>query len=480
MNQKLKNWCEKQRSFYNSGSLSPYKIKKLEEIDGWVWRVFDDAWDKNYNDLLKFAHKNNHIPVSTKSKLGVWCNTQRNCYNLNKLSKHKLDLLESIDCWYWDWHEYTWNNNFKKLYEYTNIQNNPVPYQGDDIFGNFISVQRTRYAQNKMPKYQIELMESINGWFWSKNDIWDKKYKSLHQYVNIENNPIPAQSHKKLGVWVSDQRELYRTNNLSNDRIQLLEAINDWYWNNNDEIVKRWYTVANKLKLVKNVSDIKLSHKTFGAWINNQRSKYKEGVLAQYKIDFLESIDGWVWYIDLDSQWKYMAYSLTYENHNKGDNKNWCDRQRYRYNKGIMEQERIDILNSFDWWYWETPTDHIWEKKYNEVINYTSEDVSIKFRYWIMTQRSNYKKNKLTPIKIKKLEAIKWWQWKELEENWECTAKELKVYMVGKSKLPKTNHPLYGNWVRRQKYTYNNGNLSEHRIKVLESITGWSWGKNNS
>lgn len=108
-NQKLANWCQMQKSNYKermkSGNvtiISDERIKLLEEL-GFIWDLDEFNWNENYKALKKYYqetedyyHKGN-IDKFLKS----WTSRQRQAYRNNKLSKDRIEKLESIG-FIWD------------------------------------------------------------------------------------------------------------------------------------------------------------------------------------------------------------------------------------------------------------------------------------------------------------------------------------------------------------------------------------------
>lgn len=61
---------------------------------------------------------------------------------------------------------------------------------------------------------------------------WGGKYQQLKEYYEQHqdcNVPQRYENNPSLGIWVSDQRQAYKKNKLSQERIDLLNQLNfDW------------------------------------------------------------------------------------------------------------------------------------------------------------------------------------------------------------------------------------------------------------
>ena len=93
----LGQWVVNQRQSYRKGKLSGEKVKLLEKIN-FIWDPTEQKWQENFLQLKDFYEKEGHSNVpATRSSLGAWVNTQRSCFRKKKLTKEKIDILESVN-----------------------------------------------------------------------------------------------------------------------------------------------------------------------------------------------------------------------------------------------------------------------------------------------------------------------------------------------------------------------------------------------
>ena len=98
---RLGKWAGTQRTAKNKEKLSKDKIEKLDAIN-FVWDPHEYEWNKNYEALIKFLDENDGAYPSKASenldeqKLGDWERTQRSAKKRKKLSKDRLEKLNSI------------------------------------------------------------------------------------------------------------------------------------------------------------------------------------------------------------------------------------------------------------------------------------------------------------------------------------------------------------------------------------------------
>jgi len=290
---------------------------------------------------------------------------------------------------------------------------------------------------------------------------------------------------EKVKQWCITQRHQYKKGLLSQERIKKLESIDGWWWSHNNI----WFDKGNKLKqhMLDGNEIPNRYHPVFGYWISRQRHQYKNGKLSQEQIDFLESIDGWVWRINLNAMWfnkgnKLKQHMLDGDEFPKQTDPIygiWILNQRKNYKNGKLSQEQIDLLESIDGWFWIVDLDNIWFDKGNKLKQHMLDGNEIPLRphpvfgHWIATQRSNYRKGKLSQERIDFLESIDGWMWSR-NDMWFDKGNKLKQHMLDGDEFPKQTDPIYS-WIRCQRQQYKNGKLSQEQIDFLESIDGWWW-----
>lgn len=97
----------------------------------------------------------------------------------------------------------------------------------------------------------------------------------------------------RLGGWLSNQRKYYKTGQLSDDRIRLLEAMGI-VW---DAPAAKWEQGFAAFKTYKNAEgdcDVHSTHRTadgyrLGAWLSKQAIAYKKGELSDNRVARLEA-----------------------------------------------------------------------------------------------------------------------------------------------------------------------------------------------
>lgn len=269
-----------------------------------------DGWNFQFQKLCEFKEQYGHCNVTDKynKALHEWTGTQRILKKKGLLITDKKEKLNSIG-FCWDVHE----EKFKRGYEHA------------------------------------------------------LEYYKAHGDINVPFNYIDKHGYK-LGVWVCDQREKYKSKKLSNEKMKKLEELKI-SWNPLDEVFQNGLNHVKKYYAEHGNLDVPSKYKSpdgfcLGTFISTQRQKYKNQKLTQEKIDILNQY-GMIWNRDLyncatfikhytDYKKKYgepAQSAVTDEGYNLGMT---CSSIRYSYRRGTLPRWKIDMLNKAGF-SWESP-----------------------------------------------------------------------------------------------------------------------------
>lgn len=165
---------------------------------------------------------------------------------------------------------------------------------------------------------------------------------------------------------------------------------------------------------------------------------------------------------------------------------NWVSSQRTQKNQ--LTSEKIRKLESIPNWSWNAIEDN-WEIGFNHLTSYqilkgnclvpatfkTSDHFGLGM--WVVNQRSS--RDKLSLVKIKKLESLNGWSWDPYGDAWDIGFNHLVEYRKLKGDcLVQASYETpcgfkLGNWVGAQRSQTRKPSLE--KIKKLESLDGWSW-----
>lgn len=171
---KLGGWASNQRTHYSSGSLSPERIERLENLD-FVWNSVLADWEKRFAQLVLFKKANGHcnIPHDYKTddgfNLGGWLINRRANYRDGLLHADRVTLLEELGVT-WNTKKAAWEEGFGQLVLFKEANghcNVPDKYKTEGGFrlGQWVGVQRSTYRQSKLYPERIERLVRL-GFVW--------------------------------------------------------------------------------------------------------------------------------------------------------------------------------------------------------------------------------------------------------------------------------------------------------------------------
>ena len=337
------------------------KSKKIMTFDEWLELV--RKYKEQYGNLLV---PSKYVTETGKS-LGKWIVSQRQNYDMGKLSIDKIKKLESIGM-VWkiilDWNEmYELAEEYYKKNGNLLIRRSYVAKNGERL-GVWIATNRRYYAAKKLPKEKQEKLEAI-GMVWKLKSVndWNEKYKLARKYyMNHGNLLVPvkyvSETGISLGIWIALQRNIYKKGKLSQKRIAKLESIGmiwqaqEKTWNEMYKLATDYFKKYGNLLVPKDY--VTENGTALNVWISNNRTFYVNKRLSKERIEKLEKI-GMVWNT-FNDKWNIMfkiaeKYYLEHGNlltQDTGDKKldSWIIRQRKLYATGKLSKEQIEKLNS--------------------------------------------------------------------------------------------------------------------------------------
>ena len=265
----LGTWIRTQRQNLKKGTLSEERIEKLESI-GMVWTATlapDEQWDKMYELAKTYYESHGNLLIPNKFKtingihkddnglsLGDWISKQRQNYKKGALSQERIEKLESIGM-VWTATlapDEQWNIMYELAKAYHESHGdlfipdsfktiNGISYNEKGLsLGKWISKQRQNLKKGTVSEERIEKLELI-GMVWTAtlalDEQWNIMYELAKTYYETYGNLLIPQRFKTtngidydenglfLGKWISKQRQNYKKDILSEERIKKLELI---------------------------------------------------------------------------------------------------------------------------------------------------------------------------------------------------------------------------------------------------------------
>lgn len=482
------------------------------KIKGSLFKQFIErasrSWTVKYEMLKAFVAEFKRFPKDDEYyrgiNLGKWKSRQVQFKKLNKLSKERIEKLESLGI-SWAFHEDSWTQHYELVCQYLKKNDGQFPVE-DTVYnekrlGNWCQTQRGNFKTSPklISQDRIEKLDSI-GFDWEPMaNIFQSNLGKLIAFIET-NNRLPRLNQRrtrkekdehKLAEWVSNQKTRLKDLPKSEERKKLETVGVEWrklheiVWEKQFDPIRKF--VKEKGRTPKR-KELFTDKKDAYTWIHNQKTKWDK--LSSDKKTRLESI-GILKPIDLEVAWKTNFEKLK-EYVDKEERfpppehplYSWCGSQRDRLKNKRIPQIQIDLLDSISF-PWDKLEQNFLDSYYalrsfikeNERLPYNRESwENVNVGTFIRFTKEAFHRGKLPKHRMKKLlelgvefEDIH----KKRERIFSEKAKALGDFFKCHDKLPqqgeKWNEIEVGNFLHTQRKSFNKGNLKEERIKILES-----------
>lgn len=194
-------------------NLPLYRLDKFDNLPISIFANIDPSWISNFHQL--------RIDMKTKVNYDcdfTWVYQQLMDYKHKRLHSEKIRLLSTIPTWKWD---NPWMLKYDRLKNY--LTNNKMPTRLHPVYGNFTHAIKMNYEN--LDKWQKDLINELPNWSWGiREDRWKETYDKVNALFKSNSTIRP------YTWWISAQKQLYKMNKLSKDRMQLLNLIPNWSW----------------------------------------------------------------------------------------------------------------------------------------------------------------------------------------------------------------------------------------------------------
>lgn len=198
-------------------------------------------------------------------------------------------------------HDKKWYKKFKLYKEYKSIYNmepkQSVVYKGEKI-GSWCNNQRTKFREGTLREERRELLKDAGFIFYdNRYQNWIailnlyKEFKEVHGREPLRNE---VYKNVKLGIWYYNQKNFYKSNELPENKVKMLEeagfvfgSMFDHKWHSNFEKFKEFKSKYNRNpKQSEEYCGVNL-----GAWLNNQKQWHAVGKLLKEREILLKEVD---------------------------------------------------------------------------------------------------------------------------------------------------------------------------------------------
>jgi len=305
----LANWVKNQRAHHKNNKLAHERFERLDEI-GFRWQNQQQrpSWEEQLGNLKRYKEKHGDCNVPhvylADPQLGNWVTQQRANYKNNKLVDDRYERLKEIGFSWPKQKLLIWEEKFRNLKRYKEEHgdcNVPSGYLADPRLANWVHMQRAIHKKNKLADERYDRLDEI-GFRWSIQRLsWEEELEKLKRYKEEHGDchvPQIYPADPQLASWVDRQRANHKKNKLTDERYQCLNEIGfRWSiqyltWEEQFENLKKYEEVHGDC----NVPIGYLADPHLGGWVQYQRTKHKNGKLADDRRERLNEI-GFFWSI---------------------------------------------------------------------------------------------------------------------------------------------------------------------------------------
>ena len=267
--------------------------------------------------------------------------------------------------------------------------------------GKWLELQRQVQAGQRPGRLTAEQAAKLEKlgirWNHRLEAAWEKGFASAQKYRTEHGDLlVPVRSRDKndfaLGEWIVYNRQRYLGGNLTQNRIERLEAIG-MVWSTSNDLWEQNYAAATQYYLERGDLEVPIKYETpsgfgLGVWLGAQRAAHKAGELPQEQVAWLEALDV-DWTNRNDRKWMSL-YDVAAAYYHEHGNLNvpseyvtpdgvllgkWVARQRYAYlnpdrSSARVTPERKALLDKLGM-VWEKYDP--WQERYDLALAYKTE-----------------------------------------------------------------------------------------------------------
>ena len=267
--------------------------------------------------------------------------------------------------------------------------------------GKWLELQRQVQAGQRPGRLTAEQAAKLEKlgirWNHRLEAAWEKVFASAQKYRTEHGDLlVPVRYRDKndfaLGEWIVYNRQRYLGGNLTQNRIERLEAIG-MVWSTSNDLWEQNYAAATQYYLEHGDLEVPIKYETpsgfgLGVWLGAQRAAHKAGELPQEQVERLDAL-GMDWTNRNDRKWMSL-YDVAAAYYHEHGNLNvpseyvtpdgvllgkWVARQRYAYlnpdrSSARVTPERKALLDKLGM-VWEKYDP--WQERYDLALAYKTE-----------------------------------------------------------------------------------------------------------
>lgn len=264
--------------------------------------------------------------------------------------------------------------------------------------GEWATKQRLAHRRGLLSAERVQALTQIPGWYWDREDAsWADTLSVLAALAqargtvaeNERGDSIFAGLYtagaprRRLGLWVAEQRQLYRDGILSADHVTALEQLPGWSWEHLPEVDTAMVDALRQFVAFERTADVPAGHEesglALGDWVREVRRRKLTGTLHP-------GLEDEIW---------------------SATPSQWAKGERLR-------------------WQWDKPATQ-WEIAFSALVQFANReghaapvtthheelpDTQVGLGQWVALQRHEHHAERLDPQRARRLEALPGWVWR--------------------------------------------------------------------
>lgn len=404
-----------------------------------------------------------------------------------------------------------WYGNYlglKKLADSgVNIRGDIGRKKGYKTLHSWAGTQRLSYAKGGLDEEQIDLLNEIPNWFWSDKQVFEEGFEEFLRYLEAGGALLPSEEITNVAAGIKMRSFARRVlklfldqaqGGLSSKQNEALIGHDSW----------RDFTSVATSHLFKIVGcdgvtyDVNVPPAPPDAWRESWRAMLKYlGALEKYSLEhrhicFPETegskrftfagvgLASYRYKIEKEDSLPHYVRKILQQLPTEHD----CRAKKPAAPTSKETEQGVS-------WY-----DSLWEESFIAFRDYFVETGisapprgtyrnGINISNWIRTQRGIFTgtftkhENLVSEERRARIEGLEGFSWEIPEDQsrgfrrWKTSFDLLAEFEVlnGHTRLSQSSHPSLYRWSHNQRTSYKAGNLSEAKIKLLESLETWKW-----
>lgn len=351
---------------------------------------------------------------------------------------------------------------------------------------------------------------------------WEMFFALLEDYTERAGTATPSWADEEdgqpLGQWAALQRSTRKQGGMSQARQARLESLNGWTWDMLGDKWERAYALLLRYG-AENDGNLDVPQRAtqdgfaVGAWVNDQRRKYRRHALSPEAIEQLDATPGWLWRPADSAEAHVKALQAFQRRHGHlrvdADHVEeglrvgaWLDARRVDYRRR-RSRLRTQALLDRELPGWNNgitqiipklrPPNEAWLACFellkaqvaatgSPLLMQNAVVEGVALGRWVHMQRQAYRRGLLHEEAIRLLASLDRWSWSPQDDAWWRGLDRLREFAEQTGRVqPRQGRdndeaPEIRKWVHKQRKEYAAQKLPTWRIEALETlIPGWSW-----